>query len=116
MHIISIAGTYQPAHCGVAHYLQQLRTHLSQRDISSQVLTSHTAATGDPQVIGVVQDWGLSALLPLVRRLGNLADGLPAGQRYQPENETSANRRRGKFGAGQSPSNRLLAAAAPVSG
>ena len=69
--VISIAGTYRPAHCGVAHYTQQLRAKLSQLDIESRVLTTHVAAeaAGEPDVMGVVSDWSLSALMPLVRSL-----------------------------------------------
>lgn len=69
--IAFIAGTYQPQHCGVAHYTAHLRETLSQRGVKSLVLTTRSAAqaSNDPTVSGVVGDWNLAALLPLVRSI-----------------------------------------------
>jgi len=67
--IALIAGTYQPELCGVAHYTDRLRAALSQLCIQSVVLTTYAAAqvTNHPSVKGVVQDWRLVDLLPLVQ-------------------------------------------------
>jgi len=64
-----IAGTYQPERCGVAHYTARLREVLDELDVESTVLTTHAAAadSNDPTVKGVVQDWQLTDLLPLVQ-------------------------------------------------
>ncbi|MBV8883737.1 MAG: glycosyltransferase family 4 protein [Chroococcidiopsidaceae cyanobacterium CP_BM_RX_35] len=69
MRIALIAGTYQPEHCGVANYTACLRKTLSQHNIQSVVLTTHTAAQvgNHPSVRGVVEDWRLIDLLPLVQ-------------------------------------------------
>ncbi|UBF26516.1 glycosyltransferase family 4 protein [Kovacikia minuta CCNUW1] len=74
MRVISIAGTYQPVRCGVAHYTAQLRHTLEPLGVQSWVLTTHAAAeaVGQPDVIGVVPDWSVSALMPLVRSLQTL--------------------------------------------
>lgn len=66
-----IAGTYQPNHCGVAHYSDRLRTALEKQGVQSVVLTTHDAARSacDPSIIGVVRGWGLSDLVPLVQAI-----------------------------------------------
>lgn len=69
--IALIAGTYQPERCGVAHYTERLRDALSQQGILSVVLTTHVAAANDPSVQGVVQNWRLADLLPLVQAVHN---------------------------------------------
>lgn len=70
-HIALIAGTYQPDRCGVAHYTAQLRSHLHPHNITSTVLTSHdaAAASDDPHVVGVTENWKLQDLLPLAKAL-----------------------------------------------
>lgn len=65
--IALIAGTYQPERCGVAHYTERLRDTLREQGIESVVLTTCAAATNDPSVKGVVQNWRLADLLPLVQ-------------------------------------------------
>ncbi|MDX2244723.1 MAG: glycosyltransferase [Leptolyngbyaceae cyanobacterium bins.302] len=74
LRVVSIAGIYQPDRCGVAHYTAQLRHHLQSCGIQSLVLTTHAAAAtvNQPDVMGVVEDWTLSALIPLVRSLQTL--------------------------------------------
>ena len=64
-----IAGTYQPERCGVAHYTARLRDALSEQGIQSVVLTTHAPASfaNDPNVKGVVQNWRLAEMLPLVQ-------------------------------------------------
>lgn len=67
--IAIIAGTYQPDRCGTAHYTAYLRQALVEQGVNSIVLTTGAAAKqiNDRTVQGVVTDWGLSQLLPLVR-------------------------------------------------
>lgn len=67
--IAIIAGTYQPDRCGTAHYTAYLRQALLEQGVNSIVLTTQAAAKqmNDCSVRGVVTDWGLSQLLPLVR-------------------------------------------------
>lgn len=69
LRITLIAGTYQPDRCGVAHYTARLRETLSQHNIQSTVLTTQAAAqtVRDPNVRGVVSNWGFTDLFPLVR-------------------------------------------------
>ncbi|MBV9385477.1 MAG: glycosyltransferase family 4 protein [Chroococcidiopsidaceae cyanobacterium CP_BM_ER_R8_30] len=69
LRIALIAGTYQPEHCGVANYTACLKVALSQHNIQSVVLTTHTAAqiVNHPDVRGVVEDWRQIDLLPLVQ-------------------------------------------------
>jgi len=70
-HITLIAGSYQPARCGVAHYTDHLRANLNQLGIPSTVLTTHAAAKtlNAPDVIGIVNGWHLAELWSLVRSL-----------------------------------------------
>lgn len=70
-HVTIIAGTYQPQHCGVAHYTDRLRNALGEQGVESVVLTTHDAveATSAPSAIAVVQSWKLADLLPLIRSL-----------------------------------------------
>lgn len=67
--IALIAGTYQPKHCGVAHYTAHLRQALAERGVQSSVLTTHNAAqlAADPTVRGIVNQWCLAGLFSLVR-------------------------------------------------
>ena len=67
--VVMVAGTYRPERCGVAHYVQRLRSALDERDVSSLVLTTREAAgdSKDPGVRGVVRGWGLPDLPALVR-------------------------------------------------
>lgn len=66
--VVFIAGTYQPERCGVAHYTACLRAVLAKHDVESVVLTTHAAVQAiDASVQGVVKDWRLADLLPLVR-------------------------------------------------
>ena len=76
--ITIIAGTYQPNRCGTAHYTAYLRQALVEEGISSIVLTTQGAAANinDPSVQGVVQDWGLSQLLPLAHAVKSTAANL----------------------------------------
>ena len=64
-----VAGTYRPERCGVAHYVQRLRSALDERGVSSVVLTTKEAACAskDPRVKGVVRGWGGGSLPALVR-------------------------------------------------
>ena len=66
-----VAGTYRPERCGVAHYVQRLRSVLDERGVSSVVLTTKEAARAskDPRVKGVVRGWGPAYLPTLVRAL-----------------------------------------------
>jgi hypothetical protein len=59
-----IAGTYRPERCGVAHYVQRLRSALDERGVSSVVLTTKEAARAskDPRVKGMVRGWGAAYL------------------------------------------------------
>ncbi len=59
--VVMVTGTYRPERCGVAHYVQRLRSALDERDVSSLVLTTKEAAENskDPRVRGVVRAWGL---------------------------------------------------------
>jgi len=70
-----VAGTYRPERCGVAHYVQRLRSALDERDVSSLVLTTEEAAraTKDSSVRGVVRGWGLPDLPALARALARTA-------------------------------------------
>jgi len=69
MRVVMVAGTYRPERCGMAHYVQRLRSALDERDVSSLVLTTKEAAgdSKDPGVRGVVRGWGLPDLPALVR-------------------------------------------------
>lgn len=71
MRVTFVAGGYQPHRCGVADYLAHLRTALSQQGICSEVITTHDSAqtVNQPDVKGVVADWQLPDLFPLVRFL-----------------------------------------------
>lgn len=73
MQIALIAGTYHPECCGVADYTAHLRQALAERDVKSVVLTTQAAAqdTTDPMVQGIVEQWDLSSLLPLIRAIWN---------------------------------------------
>lgn len=66
--IALIAGTYQPQACGVAHYTCHLRQNLDLHNVESLVLTTHAAAqiASESNVLGVVNDWGLTQLSFLV--------------------------------------------------
>jgi glycosyltransferase involved in cell wall biosynthesis len=73
-HVAFIAGTYEPQHCGVAHYTAHLRTALAERGIQSTVLTTYAAArsgdnAADQTVQGAVSQWRLSDLLVLVQTI-----------------------------------------------
>ncbi|NJL39406.1 MAG: glycosyltransferase [Leptolyngbyaceae cyanobacterium SM1_4_3] len=70
LHVTLIAGTYQPDRCGVAHYTSHLREALAE-EVESVVLTTQAAAETlqENRVRGVVQDWKLTSLLPLVRAI-----------------------------------------------
>lgn len=70
LRVTLIAGTYQPDRCGVAHYTFRLREALAE-EVESVVLTTQTAAKAiqDTSIRGVVQDWKLASLLPLVRAI-----------------------------------------------
>lgn len=72
--IAIIAGTYQSDRCGIAHYSAYLRRELAQHGIDSIVLTTETAAkaANETNVRGVVKDWGLAQLFPLVRAVISL--------------------------------------------
>ncbi len=67
--VVIVAGTYQPERCGVAHYVQRLRSALDERGVSSLVLTTKEAArdSKDQRVKGVVSGWRLPDLPALVR-------------------------------------------------
>jgi len=69
--ITLVAGTYQPHHCGVAHYTSHLRCKLHQRGIDSTVLTTYQAArnTLEKNILGTVDRWELRDLVSLVRSL-----------------------------------------------
>lgn len=73
MIVALIAGTYQQQRCGVAHYTARLREVLSEHNVQSVVLTTYVAAQtiNDPTVKGVVQNWQLTDLLPLVKAVHN---------------------------------------------
>ncbi len=67
--VVMVAGTYRPERCGVAHYVQRLRSALDERGVSSLVLTTKEAArdSKDQRVKGVVVGWGLPDLPVLAR-------------------------------------------------
>jgi glycosyltransferase involved in cell wall biosynthesis len=69
-----VAGTYRPERCGVAHYVQRLRSVLEEHGVSSVVLTTKEAAQAskDPRVKGVVRGWGAAYLPALVRAVRNV--------------------------------------------
>lgn len=70
-----IAGTYQPNHCGIAHYTERLRTELTLHSgVHTHVLTTYKAAQAyhDPYVQGVVHGWSLLDLLALVHTIQKL--------------------------------------------
>lgn len=69
--ILLIAGNYQPQHCGTAHYTAHLRLELAKKEVKSIVLTTHNSAQifNDSQIKGVVKNWGLSQLLPLIKAI-----------------------------------------------
>ena len=75
--VAMVAGTYRPERCGVAHYVQRLRSAMDERGVSSVVLTTKEAARAskDPRVRGVVRGWGPADLPALVRAVrGEWAD------------------------------------------
>ena len=49
--VVMVTGTYRPERCGVAHYVQRLRSALDERGVSSLVLTTREAA-GDSNAGG----------------------------------------------------------------
>ena len=67
--VAMVAGTYRPERCGVAHYVQRLRSALDKRGVYSLVLTSNGAArdSKEQRVKGVVRGWGIPDLPALVR-------------------------------------------------
>ena len=67
--VVMVTGTYRPERCGVAHYVQRLRSSLDECGVSSLVLTTREAArdSKDRRVKGVVRGWGLPDLPALVR-------------------------------------------------
>jgi glycosyltransferase involved in cell wall biosynthesis len=69
MRVAMVAGTYRPERCGVAHYVQRLRSALDERGVSSVVLTTKEAARAckEPGVKGVVRGWGAADLPALAR-------------------------------------------------
>ncbi len=69
--ITIIAGTYNPEHCGVAHYTARLRNALKTLEIESVVLTTYAAAkeVNDKSVRGAVQDWRFADLISLVQAI-----------------------------------------------
>ncbi len=68
--ITLITGAYQSDRCGIAHYSACLRRELAQYGVESIVLTTEVAAPADEtDVRGVVKDWGLTQLLPLVQAI-----------------------------------------------
>ncbi len=72
MRLVLIAGTYQPERCGVADYTAHLRQHLMQRDVEPIILTTDqasTAAAEEDKVLGVVKQWNMAYLLPLVQAI-----------------------------------------------
>ncbi|MCA1993450.1 MAG: glycosyltransferase family 1 protein, partial [Coleofasciculus sp. S288] len=71
MRVTLIAGTYQPMRCGVAHYTARLRTALDKQGVQSVVLTTYDAAQTncDRTVIGAVNGWRLSDLVPLAKAI-----------------------------------------------
>jgi glycosyltransferase involved in cell wall biosynthesis len=71
MHITYVTGSYRPDQDGVADYLANLRSHLAQRQISTDILTTHKSAKAmhDPTVKGALSRWKLPQLLPLVRQI-----------------------------------------------
>lgn len=71
MRLAFIAGTYQPQLCGVAHYTARLRESLASKGVTSIVFTTTAAATqmNHDQVKGVVDNWQLSSLLPLIQAI-----------------------------------------------
>lgn len=66
-----IAGTYQPNQCGVAHYTGCLRAGLLHEAVYSTVLTTRVAAQqlNEPDVWGIVNDWQVADLWPLIRAI-----------------------------------------------
>ena len=74
LRITFIAGTYQPERCGVAHYTARLTDSLSE-EVLTTVLTTYAAAEAlnSPHVKGVVHDWKLAHLIPLVRAVQSTA-------------------------------------------
>jgi glycosyltransferase involved in cell wall biosynthesis len=71
IHTAFIAGTYQPKHCGVAHYTSHLCKALLQEGIKSTVLTTYDAAEGieEPDVVGAVRNWRATNLFSLVQAI-----------------------------------------------
>ncbi|MGF1481068.1 MAG: glycosyltransferase [Cyanophyceae cyanobacterium] len=63
-----IAGTYRPQRCGVADYTAHLRAELSAQGVESCVLTTDVAAVAvdEAAVRGVVPNWRLADMIPLV--------------------------------------------------
>jgi len=71
LHVTFVTGSYRPDQDGVADYLANLRSHLSQYAITSTILTTYDSAKAmkDDTVKGALSDWSLPQLLPLVRRI-----------------------------------------------
>ena len=78
--VVLVAGTYHPERCGVAHYVQRLRSALNERGVSSLVLTTKEAARAseDPSVRGVVRGWGTANLPALARAVAGAAHEMRA--------------------------------------
>ncbi|SRR5579883_358915 len=66
-----IAGSYEPKHCGVAHYTAHLRETMSQQSIQSIVLTTHAAAkeANSSDIKGVVKNWQFADLMSLMQAI-----------------------------------------------
>jgi glycosyltransferase involved in cell wall biosynthesis len=71
MQITFVTGSYRPDQDGVADYLENLRSHLAQRRISTEIITTHASARAmaDPTVHGALSEWKLPQLFPLVRQI-----------------------------------------------
>ena len=77
LRVAVISGSFQPQHCGVAHYTAHLSDALAEHHVNYIILTTHTASQiaselpppKNSTIVGAVNDWNLANLFALVNAI-----------------------------------------------